>query len=342
MTIVGSWPAGARRAPLPPIAKALLIWGGPLLLLAVGMALGLSLGALNLGPERVLDGLLDRNDSLARTIVWDLRLPRVLLAALVGASLGVSGGLLQGVTRNPLADPYILGLTAGGGLAASIAIRASQTFPQELVAPVAFGGSVLAAVLVYGMSWQGGVSPLRLALAGVAVASLLTAGTTVILVTSNLFTQAALAWLAGGLYGRGWEELHAMWPYAIAGISAAVLLSRSMNVLSLGDETAQSLGLNVERARLLAVGVAALLAGAAVSAAGMVAFVGLVIPHIVRLMTGDDHRTLLPLSSLLGASLVVYADVFARVVQAPVEIPMGIVTAAIGAPFLLYLIRAKT
>jgi iron complex transport system permease protein len=320
----------------------LLIWGGPLLLLAAGMVLGLSLGAVNLGPERVFDGLLDRGDSLARTIVWDLRLPRVLLAALVGASLGVSGGLLQGVTRNPLADPYILGLTAGGGLAASIAIRASQSFPQELVAPVAFGGSVLAAVLVYGMSWQGGVSPLRLALAGVAVASLLTAGTTVILVTSNLFTQAALAWLAGGLYGRGWGELHAMWPYAIAGIGAAVLLSRSMNVLSLGDETAQSLGLNVERARLLAVGVAALLAGAAVSAAGMVAFVGLVIPHIVRLMTGDDHRTLLPLSSLLGASLVVYADVFARVVQAPVEIPMGIVTAAIGAPFLLYLIRAKT
>jgi iron complex transport system permease protein len=306
------------------------------------MMLALSLGAVNLGPARVFDGLLDRNDSLARTIVWDLRLPRVLLAALVGASLGVSGGLLQGVTRNPLADPYILGLTAGGGLAASIAIRASESFPQEFVAPVAFGGSVLAAVLVYGMSWQGGVSPLRLALAGVAVASLLTAGTTVILVTSNLFAQAALAWLAGGLYGRGWEELRAVWPYAVAGIGAAVLLSRSMNVLSLGDETAQSLGLDVERTRLFAVGVAALLAGAAVSAAGMVAFVGLVVPHVVRLMTGDDHRTLLPLSSLLGASLVVYADVFARVVQAPVEIPMGIVTAAIGAPFLLYLIRAKT
>ena len=339
MTVAGA--AGLGRGWAAPVARGLVIWGAPLLL-AAGMALGLSLGAVNLGPERVLDGLLDRNDALARTIVWDLRLPRVILAALVGASLGVSGGLLQGVTRNPLADPYILGLTAGGGLAASIAIRASESFPQELLAPVAFGGSMIGAAAVYGMSWQGGVSPLRLALAGVAVASLFTAGTTMILVTSNLFAQAALAWLAGGLFGRGWEELRAMWPYAIAGMGAALVLSRSMNILSLGDEPAQSLGLNVERTRFFAVGVAALLAGAAVSAAGMVAFVGLVIPHIARLLTGDDHRTLLPLSAVLGGSLVVYSDVFARTVQAPVEIPMGIVTAAIGAPFLLYLIRTKT
>ena len=306
------------------------------------MLMGLALGAVNLGPDRVLDGLLDRNDALARTIVWDLRLPRVLLAALVGAGLGVAGGLLQGVTRNPLADPHILGLTAGGGLAASIAIRASQDFPQEFVAPVAFGGSMVGAAVVYGMSWRGGVSPLRLALAGVAVASLLTAGTTMILVSSNFTTQAALAWLAGGLFGRGWDDLQVMWPYTVLGVGAAIALSRSMNALTLGDDAAQSLGLSVERTRLFAVGIAALLAGASVSVAGMVAFVGLVIPHIARFLTGDDHRTLLPLSAVLGASLLVYADVFARVVQAPVEIPMGIVTAAIGAPFLLYLIRAKT
>ena len=318
------------------------MWGGPLVLLAAGLVMGLCLGAVNLGPARVLDGLLDRNDALARTIVWDLRLPRVLLAALVGASLGVSGGLLQGVTRNPLADPHILGLTAGGGLAASIAIRASQDFPQHFLAPVAFGGTMVAATVVYGMSWRGGVSPLRLALAGVAVASLLTAGTTMILVSSKFTTQAALAWLAGGLFGRGWDDLRTMWPYAVVGVGAAVALSRSMNVLTLGDEAAQSLGLNVDRTRLFAVGTAALLAGAAVSVAGMVAFVGLVIPHLTRFFTGDDHRTLLPLSAVLGASLVVYADVLARVVQAPVEIPMGIVTAAVGAPFLLYLIRTKT
>jgi iron complex transport system permease protein len=342
VTVAEAWVARVSGGRAAPLTRALLVWGAPLALLALGILLGLSLGAVNLGPARVFDGLMDRGDTLARTIVWDLRLPRVLLAALVGASLGVSGGLLQGVTRNPLADPHILGLTAGGGLAAAIAIRASQDFPDEFIPPIAFGGSMIGAAVVYGTSWRGGASPLRLALAGVAVASLLTAGTTMILVTSNLFTQAALAWLAGGLFGRGWEELRAVWPFAIVGIGAAILLSRSMNVLSLGDEAAQSLGLDVERTRLFAIGIAALLAGAAVSAAGMVAFVGLVIPHIARFLTGDDHRRLLPLSVVLGASLVVYADIFARVVQAPVEIPMGIVTAAIGAPFLLYLIRART
>jgi len=320
----------------------LFVWGAPVALLVAGALLALSVGAVNLGPDRVMDGLLDRDDALARTIVWDLRLPRVLIAALVGAGLAVSGGLLQGLTRNPLADPHILGLTAGGGLAASIAIRSSQDFPDHFLAPVAFGGAMTGAAVVYSMSWRGGVSPLRLALAGVAVASLLSAGTTMALVTSNLMTQAALSWLAGGLFGRGWEELRVTWPYILAGIGGAVLLARSMNVLALGDEAAQSLGLNVERTRLLAVGTAALLAGAAVSVAGMVAFVGLVIPHIARFLTGDDHRTLLPLSALLGASLVLYADVFARVVQAPVEIPLGIVTAAVGAPFLLYLIRTRT
>lgn len=335
-----SWVAGAERLRSAP--RALLVWGGPLALLGAGIVLGLSLGAVSLAPDRVAEGLVSGDDALAHTIVWDLRLPRVLLAVLVGAGLAVSGGLLQGVTRNPLADPHILGLTAGGGLAASIAVRASPELPQELVALVAFGGAMIGAAMVYGMSWRGGVSPLRLALAGVAVASLLTAGTTMILVTSNLTTQAALSWLAGGLFGRGWDDLQVMWMYSAVGIGGAMLLSRGLNVLALGDETAQSLGLNVERTRLLAVGIAALLAGAAVSVAGMVAFVGLVIPHIARFLTGDDQRTLLPLSAVLGASLLTYADVFARVVQAPVEIPLGIVTAAIGGPFLMYLIRAKT
>jgi iron complex transport system permease protein len=236
-----------------------------------------------LGPARVFEGLTSSDDALARTVVWDLRLPRVLLAVLVGATLAVSGGLLQGVTRNPLADPHILGLTAGGGLAASIALRAASDFPDHLLAPVAFGGAVVGGTVVYLMSWRGGVSPLRLALAGVAMASLLTAGTTMVLVTSDLTTQAALSWLAGGLFGRGWDDLQMVF-----------------------------------------------------------AFVGLVIPHLSRFVTGDDHRALLPLSAILGGSLVVYADTFARVVQAPVEIPLGIVTAAIGAPFLLYLVRAKT
>ena len=336
--------SASRPAPAASSAavRTALVWGVPIALLLLSIVLGVALGAVNLGPERVLDGLLDRDDRLARTIVWDLRLPRVLLAVLVGASLGVSGALLQGVTRNPLADPHILGITAGAGLAATAALRISAEFPDRAMAPVAFGGSLLGAALVYGMSFRGGVSPTRLALSGVAVGSLLTAGTTMLLVTSKFTTQAALAWLAGGLFGRGWDDLHAMWPYAAAGLVAAALLARNLNVLSLGDEAAQSLGLHVERTRAFALAAAALLAGAAVSVAGMIAFVGLVVPHVARFLVGDDQRQLLPLSAILGAGLVSYADVFSRTVQAPVEIPLGIVTAAVGAPFLLYLVRAKT
>lgn len=320
-------------------ARLALAWGAPLGLLALAVVLGLSLGAVNLSPIRVLNGLLDRNDPLAHTIVWDLRMPRVLLALLVGASLGVAGALLQGVTRNPLADPHILGLTAGGGLAASVAIRLSPDVPAAALAPIAFVGALTAAALLYGLSWRGGVSPVRLALSGVAIASMLTSAITMILVTSNLTTQASLAFLAGGLFGRGWDEFYAVWPYITAGLVAALLLSRSMNILSLGDDAAQSLGLSVERTRVFAIAAAAMLAGAAVSVAGMVAFVGLLIPHLARFLTGDDHRSLLPLSAILGAALVVYADLLARVIDRPVEIPLGIVTAIIGAPFLLYMVR---
>jgi iron complex transport system permease protein len=323
--------------------RALIVWGVPVVLLLLAMTLGLMLGAVNLGPGRVLDGLLDRgDDSLARTIVWELRAPRVLLAVMVGASLGVAGALLQGVTRNPLADPHILGLTAGGGLAATIALRAAQDFPDRWLAPVAFLGSLAGAALVYGLSFRGGVSPTRLALSGVAVASMLTAFTTLLLVTSTFTTQAALAWLAGGLFGRGWDDFYATWPYVVIGLALSLLLLRSMNILALGDEAAQSLGLGVERVRLFAIGAAALLAGASVAAAGMVAFVGLLIPHIARFLVGEDHRQLVPLSAILGAALVTYADVIARTIQAPVEIPLGIVTAVVGAPFLLWLVRAKT
>jgi len=342
LSIPGAWAATAARVKSDFALRALLMWAAPLALLIGGVFLGLSVGAVSLSLDRVIDGLISHDDALARTIVWDLRLPRILIAILVGACLATSGALLQGVTRNPLADPHILGLTAGGGLAASFAIRVSADLPQHFVAPIAFGGALAGAALVYGMSWRGGVSSVRLALAGVAVASFLTAGTTMVLVTSTLRTQSALAWLAGGLFGRGWEDLRIMAPYAAVGLVAALLLTRRMNVLSLGDEAAQSLGLPLERSRLLAIAVAAELAGAAVSVAGMVAFVGLVVPHLARFVTGDDHRTLVPLAALLGASLVLYSDTLARVVAAPVEVPLGIITAAIGAPFLMYLIRAKT
>jgi|CXWL01.1.fsa_nt_gi iron complex transport system permease protein len=336
-------PAAPRtEAHRSALGRELLAWGLPVLLLISAVALALTFGATNLTPARVLDGLFNTGTPLDRTIVYEIRLPRVLLALAVGASLATAGTLLQGVTRNPLADPHVLGLTAAGALAAAVAIKISADVPQAILAPVAALGAFGGAALVYGMSWRGGVSPVRLALSGVAVAALFTSGITTLLVTSNLSTQNALAFLAGGLFGRGWDDFHVTWPYTIGGLIAALLLSRSMNILALGDEPAASLGLSVERTRVFAVATAAFLAGASVATAGMVAFVGLVVPHAGRFLVGDDHRKLIPLSAILGAALVVYADLFARVVVAPVEIPLGIVTAAVGAPFLLYLVRSKT
>ena len=334
-------PSSPVETRLPGTGKALLVWSGAVALLLFAMLLGVSLGAVTLSPAEVFDGLLDRGDPLSRTIVWDLRLPRVLLAVLVGANLGVAGALLQGVTRNPLADPHVLGITAAAGLAASFAFRVDGDVAGWILVLMAFAGGLVAAGFLYVASYRGGTSPTRLALSGVALASLFTAGTTMVLVTSNLTTQAALDFLAGGLFGRGWDDVNVLWPYALVGLTIALLLSRNMNILALGDEAAQSLGLGVERTRLIALVTAALLAGASVAVSGMIAFVGLVIPHIGRFLVGDDHRKLLPLSAILGAALIVYADTFARMIERPIEVPLGIVTAAIGAPFMLYLLRSK-
>lgn len=326
---------------LPP-SRYLLFFLPALALVASGIVVGVAVGATNIGIGDVLTAFLDRTHSPTRTIVWDIRLPRVLIAALVGLSLGIAGGLLQSVTRNPLGDPHILGLSAGGGLASVITLRIAADFPRQALPPIAFAGCLVGAAIVYGVAWRAGVSPLRLALAGVAVASLFTAGTTAVLVTSKLMTQGAMAWLAGGLYARGWADLEAFWPYAIIGAVGALAMAPALNILALGDETARSLGLSVERTRLGATTLAAVLTAGAVSVAGIVGFVGLVMPHLARLLTrSDDQRFVLPLSGLFGAALVIYADIAARLIQRPLEVPMGIVTAALGVPFFLWLIRSR-
>jgi iron complex transport system permease protein len=260
----------------------------------------------------------------------------------VGANLGIAGVLLQGITRNPLGDPHILGFSAGAGVAAVGLLRVAPEVPLALVPAAAFGGALASAALVYALAWRGGISPVRFALAGVAVAALFTALSTALIATSKLFTQAALAFLAGGLYQRGWEHVHQVWPYTLVGGVIALIVADSLNVLALGDDVARGLGMRVERTRALLAALAAVLTGAAVAVAGLVAFVGLVVPHIARLLVGSDQRAVLPLSALLGALLLVLSDSVARVVVAPGEIPVGIVTAIVGAPVLLILIRTRT
>lgn len=322
-----------------PTAAVTLVAAG--VLLALSLLLAMAIGAVQLGPATVLDGLLDRGDAVSRQIVWNLRLPRVLLAAAVGANLAMAGVLLQGITRNPLADPHILGFSAGAGLGAIAVLVWLPGTPVQLITPAAFLGSLGSASVVYLLAWRGGISPVRFALAGVAVAAFFTALSTALIATSDLFTQAVLSFLAGGLYGRGWDHLAQVWPYTLLAGGAAIAFSGALNILSLGDDVAASLGMRVERMRLLLAALAAILTGSAVAVAGLLAFVGLIVPHAARLVAGNDHRLLMPLSALLGATLLVLADAFARVVIAPTEIPVGIVTAILGAPAFLLLLRTR-
>lgn len=327
--------AGRTFGPLSAI-------GGAALLLLCSIALAVSLGAVRLPPERLFDGLFDSGDAAARQIVWQLRLPRVLVAALVGANLSLAGVLLQGVTRNPLAGPHVLGLSAGAGFAAITVVVAAPGTPIQFVAPAAFIGAVVAAVVVYGLAWRGGISPVRFALSGVATAALFIALSTAVLASSDLFTQSILSFLAGGLFARDWDDARQIAPYTLLIGGGAMLAAGTLNVLALGDDVARGLGMRVERTRLLLVVLAAGLTGSAVAVSGMLAFVGLVVPHAARLLVGSDHRVSAPLAALLGASLMVLADVVARLVIAPAEIPVGIVTAVVGAPVFLLLIRLRT
>ncbi len=306
------------------------------------MTVAIALGSVRLGPMSVFDGLFDRGDPVARQIVWQLRVPRVLVAALVGANLGLAGVLLQGITRNPLADPHILGFSAGAGLAAILVLIAAPGTPVQLVAPAAFGGSLVSAAVVYALAWRGGISPVRFALSGVAVAALFTALSTAVIANSDLFTQATLSFLAGGLFGRDWSDVQQLWLYTLVAGVLTLLASGWLNILALGDDVARGLGLRVERVRLLLAVLAAVLTGSAVAVSGLLAFIGLIVPHAARLIAGNDYRIVVPLAALLGAVLLVLADTFARVVIAPTELPVGIVTAVLGAPAFLLLVRTRT
>ena len=326
-----------RRGAAAPVLLATAL--GALLLL---LALTLMYGAVNLSPGEAWSGLTSESNAFARNVVWQIRLPRVLDAMLVGACLAVAGALLQGVTRNPLADPTILGITAACGLASSAAIVfIDQQMPQWCIAMATVAGGLVGAGVLFVIAWRGAVSPIRLALAGVALSAFFGAAIVGLLSSSRTFLQTSLGFLAGGLYGSEWSDFRAMLPYAIPGLGAAFLLTGRLNMLALGDDVAAGLGVLTDRTRLLVLAVAGVLTAAAVSVAGLVSFVGLVCPHIARFTVGADNRYVVPVSALYGAILVVAADLIAKLVIAPSEIPMGIVTAGIGAPFLLYLVKFR-
>ena len=315
----------------------------PLALLLLGIAgfLSLMYGAVALSPGEVWSGLTSDSDVFARNVVWRIRYPRLIDGMLVGAALAVSGTLLQGVTRNPLADPTILGVTAAAGLASAVVIVINPQVPQWGIAMSCVGGGLIGAGLLFFIAWRGAVSPVRLALAGVALSAFFGALIVALLSSSRTFLQTSLGFLAGGLYGSEWRELDAAILDIVPGLAIAFLLAGRLNALALGDEVAAGLGVLTDRTRLAILGVCGVLTAAAVSIAGLVGFVGLVCPHLARFTVGSDNRYLVPVSALYGALLVTAADLVARLVIAPSEIPMGIFTAAVGAPFLLYLVKFR-
>jgi len=325
----------AGALPLVVVAAAIVV-------LVLVAALSLMYGAVTLSPGEAISGLTSNSDVFAHNVVWQIRFPRVLDAMLVGASLAVAGALLQGVTRNPLADPTILGITAASGLSSSAAIVfIDQQMPQWGIAMAAVIGGLFGAGVLFVIAWRGAISTVRLALAGVALSAFFGAAIVGLLASSRTFLQTSLGFLAGGLYGSEWRDLNAMLPYVIPALVVAFLLSGRLNMLALGEDVAAGLGVLTDRTRLAVLAVAGVLTAAAVSTAGLVSFVGLVCPHFARYTVGPDNRYLVPVSAVYGAILVVAADLLAKLVIAPSEIPMGIVTAGVGAPFLLYLVKFR-
>lgn len=281
------------------------------------------------------------------TILFQVRLPRVVLAALVGAALSLAGACYQGLFHNPLADPYLVGVSSGAGLGATLAfyLGVQLSWAGLRAVPIfAFAGGLAATVVIYGLARVGGKTPVTtLLLAGVAVAALLSAVTTYIwLAAANAFQHMTiLSWLMGSLALANWAQVAALAPYLGLGGLIVLLGARALNVLQLDEEQAQLLGLNVERAKLLLVMANALLTAAAVAMSGIIGFVGLIVPHAVRLAFGPDHRFLLPMSALAGGIFLIAADGFARTLLSPTEIPVGVITALCGVPFFLWLLRKK-
>ncbi len=312
----------------------------PILLMIASIG-SLMIGQVSFSVGEVLKSIFIDDDSLARRIVWEIRVPRILLGVIVGMCLAIAGAILQAIMQNPLADPGVIGVTSGAGV---MAILVMIVFPGYIFyLPIAsFLGAFIAAMVVYTLAFKrGGTSPMRIILVGIAVNAIAGAGTNAMMILYSDRVQAVLPWLSGGLMGVGWTHLNNIWIYAVMALLLALYSIKHIRIMRLGDEMAKLLGHHVERSRFVLIIISTLLAGIAVSVAGLVGFVGLVVPHILRLIIGGEYKYLLPASAVGGALLVVVADSIARSVFNPTEIPVGILLAFIGGPYFLYLIHRK-
>ncbi|NSW91379.1 MAG: iron ABC transporter permease [Firmicutes bacterium] len=304
----------------------------------LSLVLSVSFGALRISAGEVVKAIFHPEESINRQIIRNIRLPRTLVAGLVGICLSLSGAILQGIMGNPLASPSIIGVSSGAGLAAVIILVLLPNY-YHLVPPFAFFGALATTLLIYLLAWKNGINPLRLILSGIAVSAFLNAGINALMIFFPDRVHGVVSFMVGGLAAKTWKHFNILWPYTVAGLSIALILSQKLNILMLGDEVATSLGLKVERTRMCFIALASLLAASAVSIVGLLGFVGLIVPHMTRLIIGSDHRYLFPATALSGAMLLMACDTIARVAMDPLEIPVGIIMAALGAPFFLYLLR---
>lgn len=310
----------------------------------LAMVLSVGYGEYPISPVDVVKTLLGiptANGDYA-FIINTLRLPRTIVAFLVGVGLAVAGTITQGITRNPLAAPGIIGINAGATLAAVSLIILLPNAPLSLLPFAAFGGALAIAILIYLLAWQGGSSPVRLILIGIGFSLIASALTDIMITFGEINTVSqALVWLAGSVYGRSWSQVMALVPWIIIFGLVALVLTRELNTLNLGDEVACGLGSRVEWQRGLLLLTSVALAGSSVATAGAVGFVGLMSPHLGRQLVGASHEGLLPVSAMMGGMLVVVADLLGRVLFAPLELPCGIITAAVGAPYFVYLLISQ-
>jgi iron complex transport system permease protein len=357
--------AGEQVTPVPGDGTALPAWSlrsatrwgvwlAPAAILAAVALVAITQGAASIPPQTVIAILLNRLPLVAieldvpatwDRIVVDVRLPRIIAAGLVGAALAYAGASYQGVFRNPLADPFLIGVASGAALGASIAIVSPlpvDSYGFGWVPVFAFVGAFVTVGLVYSIARTAqAVNNTTLILAGVALSAVASAATSFMLLTGGERAQPILSFLFGGFNTAAWPRILAGLPYILVGVLVIALHTRVLNVLQLDEEQAGQLGVDVVRTKLIMLAAASLIAATAVAIAGIIGFVGLVVPHVVRLLYGPDYRRVLPAAALTGAAFLIAVDVFARTVIAPQEVPVGIVTAVIGGPFFLYLLRSR-
>jgi iron complex transport system permease protein len=313
------------------------------LLLLLALILSLAIGSVFLSPAQLWAALTGHGTETSRTILWAIRLPRTVLIALTGMALSGSGATYQGLFRNPLADPFLIGVASGAGLGAVIAMSINwpYSFWGLLAIPMAaFIAALLTVFIVYSLARVGRTVPTtNLILAGVAFSSFATSLTSFLMLRSTNEIRRALSWLMGGASQSDWTAIIAIAPYLFIGLGVLLISGQTLNLMQFGDEQAQQLGLNVTRAKTILLISASLATAAAVAFSGIIGFVGLIVPHVMRLWWGADYRRLIPLSIISGATALLISDIVARVVLAPQEIPVGIVTALVGAPFFLWVLR---